>query len=93
MKAVTKEIIASHLEERLGLPSLICEELVSQIFNSAIELVAQGHGLKIKNFGSFVIHQKASRPGMNWKTSAPMLINSHKVVKFSPSRNLKMMLK
>ncbi len=86
---ITKEKIAEHLRETLGFSGVICDELVSEVFNSATDLIAEEGGLKIKNLGSFVVHQKLARPGMNLHTGQKVEIPARKVVKFAPSRNLK----
>ena len=89
MQTITKEKIAEQIEESLGLSGVICEELVAQIFKSATNLILTGGSLKIKNFGSFTVVQKDERPGMNMQTRKPISIPPRKVIKFSPSRNLK----
>lgn len=89
MQTVTKEKIAAKIEDALGLPGIICEEIVAQIFSSAADLILQDQALKIKNFGSFAVAQKNARFGMNMHTSSPVTIEARKVIKFSPSRNLK----
>lgn len=89
MQTVTKKKIAAKIEQALGLSAVICEELVTQIFKSATNLILQDQGLKIKNFGSFEVVQKNARPGMNIQTNSPVSIEPRKVIRFSPSRNLK----
>lgn len=89
MQTITKEKIAQKIEEKLGFSGLICEELVTRIFKSAIDLVLLNGMLKIKNFGSFEIVQKNSRPGMNIHKRSPISIEPRKVIRFSSSRNLK----
>ncbi len=88
-KTITKEKIAEHLQETLGLSGVICENLVSQIFESATDLICEHSYLTIKNFGSFEIKHKKSRPGVNLSTMEPKSISERKVVTFTPSRSLK----
>lgn len=89
MQTITKEKIATKIEETLGLSGVICEELVTQIFTSATNIILQDRALKIKNFGSFEVVQKNARPGMNMHTHSPISIEPRKVIRFSASRNLK----
>ncbi len=89
MQTITKEKIAEHLREKLGFSGVICEEIVSEVFASATEIIVDTQSLKIKNLGSFAIHQKSARPGMNLQTGEKVEIPARKVIKFAPSRNLK----
>lgn len=89
MQTITKEKIAEHLRERLGFSGVICEEIVSEVFTSAAEIIVDKKSLKIKNLGSFAIHHKAARPGMNLQTGEKVEVPARKVIKFAPSRNLK----
>jgi len=89
MQTITKDKIALLLQHRIGLSGVICEELVTQIFQSAVSLISCDSVLKIKNFGSFALHHKSARPGREWKTGTQLIIPAQNVVKFTPSRNLK----
>ena len=86
---ITKEKIAEYLRAKLGFSGVICEEIVSDVFESATDLIVEDGGLKIKNLGSFAIHQKKARPGMNLHTGEKVEIPARTVVQFAPSRNLK----
>jgi integration host factor subunit alpha len=89
MQTVTREKIAIEIQERLGLSGVICEELVMNIFKSATDAILQNQVLKIKNLGSFSLHQKNARPGRNWNTAEATTIEARKVIRFVPSRGLK----
>ncbi len=89
MQTVTREKIATEIQERLGLSGLICEELVTEIFKSSADSILQNQTLKIKNLGSFSLHQKNARPGRNWNTGEAATIEARKVIRFVPSRGLK----
>ena len=45
--------------------------------------------LKISNFGTFVIKNKKSRPGYNFKTKEKKIIKERNVVLFKPSKEFK----
>lgn len=89
MKTINKEKISQILRNKLGFSSSICETLVSDTFDSAIELLIKDKALKIKNFGSFSLYKKGRRPGMNMVTKEKIYIPERTVIKFVPSRNLK----
>lgn len=89
MKSVNKENLAMVLHDKIGLSSLVCGTIVSSIFNNIVKLLVQNQSLKLKNFGSFSVRQKQKRPGMNLNTKEVVEIPPRKVIKFTPSRNLK----
>ena len=45
--------------------------------------------LKITNFGTFIIKNKKSRPGYNFKTKQKKIISERSVVLFKPSNEFK----
>jgi nucleoid DNA-binding protein len=92
MKTINKERLTQILTTKLGLSGAVCEDLVSDIFTAATNLISTTSTLKIKNFGSFGISTKAARPGMNFVEGSAMSISERKVIRFVPSRNLKMSL-
>lgn len=89
MKSVNKENLARMLHDKIGLSSLVCSTIVSSVFDNIVKLLVIEKSLKLKNFGSFVVYQKQKRPGMNLNTKEIVEIASRKVIKFTPSRNLK----
>lgn len=92
MQTINKAKLAQVLQKKLGFSAILCEDLVSQIFISSIELILRDTKLKIKNFGSFNVSTKNPRPGMNWASGSAIHIPTRKVIKFTASRNLKAML-
>lgn len=89
MTTLTKEQISEYIHKELGLSKTICEELVSEIFTLATDLIVQDKHLTIKNFGTFTIKHKKSRPGVNLSTMTPIEIEERQVVIFTPSRSFK----
>ncbi|MES2214898.1 MAG: HU family DNA-binding protein [Pseudomonadota bacterium] len=93
MHTITKEKLSQKLHDKLGLSAAICEDLVSEIFVSAADIICSSTNLKIKNFGSFNISTKKERPGMDWVSGSSISIPERRVIRFTPSRNLKARLK
>lgn len=89
MDSVTKEKLSIMLKNKLGLSASVCNSIVTSIFNNIINIIVTQKSLKIKNFGSFTIAQKNKRPGMNLNTKEIVQISARKIIKFTPSRNLK----
>ncbi len=89
MKTVTKSDLANIVAQKLGLSTSSCEDIVNQVLESAINLVERGNALHIKNFGSFEIFTKKSRPGRNISKNTSVVIPEKKVMRFSASRTLR----
>ncbi len=91
MSTVTKEKIANMLKFKLGLSTIICEELVEQIFNN-IKEIASDQKLTLVNFGKFYTNLKKPRVGINFKTKEAIVISERKVMRFIPSQKLKLLI-
>lgn len=89
MKRVNKKNLSLVLNDKIGLSYLVCSTIVSSVFDNIVKLLVTEKSLKLKNFGSFSVHQKQKRPGINLNTKELVEIPPRKVVKFTPSRNLK----
>lgn len=89
MQTVTKEKIAVMLKQQLGLSGVICEELVDSIFSQISALTIKNNKFRIKNFGSFSLILKKSRPARNINKNETIIIPSRQVIRFSPARDLK----
>ena len=89
MDNVTKDKISRSLSNQLGFSSLVCDEIVSDIFDIASELIIKDSHLTIKNFGSFNIKQKRSRPGRDLNNMRDVEIPSRRTITFTPSKSIK----
>ena len=85
---ITKEEITVMLNSKLGFSHNLCEEIVNTVFSSILE-IAKKQKLTLKNFGSFEVKQKNPRPGTNFHTKSPIMIESKKSLRFVPSSKLK----
>lgn len=85
---ITKEKIATMLKARLGLSSIVCSEIVNQMFNNIQEIIVE-QKLTLKNFGSFYTNIKKPRPGINFHTKEKIMIQAKKVTGFIASAKLK----
>ena len=88
-KTITKSIIAEHIQNNLGFSKNLSDALVSEVFETLVGIIVSDSKIKLPNFGSFSIHTKPSRPGVNLHTKTKMTIVSRDVIRFVPSRNLK----
>ncbi len=89
MANITKNSIADHLNDRLGLSKRFCNDIVNTIFEEIISLSVSDSIIKIKNFGSFSIVKKSARHGNIISKNKKIDIQERFILKFSPSRNLK----
>lgn len=88
-KTITKEKIALYMKEKIGLPVVICEEIVDATLESILSLVQHKPGVSISNFGKFFIIHKKARPGKNVKTGQAVEVPKRSVLRFAPSRKIK----
>lgn len=88
---ITKDKIAAMLNSKLGFSKNLCEEIVNGVFSNILE-IAKEQKLTLKNFGSFEVKEKNSRPGVNFHTKSPVSIESRKILRFVPSSKLKTMI-
>jgi len=89
METITKEKIVEALKSRLGFSAIICGEIVNQIFTDIQTIVSIDKKLSIKNFGTFFINTKKPRIGINFHTKENIVIESKKVMRFTPTKQLK----
>ncbi|GAA5252174.1 HU family DNA-binding protein [Candidatus Rickettsia kedanie] len=85
---ITKEKISAMLSSKLGFSNNLCEEIVNTVFSNILE-IAKEQKLTLKHFGSFEVKQKNPRPGINFHTKSPVIIESKKNLRFVPSAKLK----
>ena len=89
-KCLTKAKLADALYfEDLGFD----KERAVEIVEDCIELVKQGleqdGKVLISGFGSFEVHEKRPRKGINPQTRKPLMLRARRVVKFKPSSMLR----
>ncbi len=90
-KTITREKIAHILKSKLGLSSIICEEIVDQIFKN-IQQMASNQRLTLAGFGSFCTSTKKPRPGINFHTKEIVIIPEKEVMRFIPAKKLKLLI-
>jgi integration host factor subunit alpha len=86
---VTKEKIAEELKEKLGLSLSLCEEITLYVFAEILNLVKKDQKLALRNFGTWKINHKKSRPGFNIHSGNPVSIAPRTVLRLNPSQSFK----
>ena len=86
---ITKQMISDHIHKNMGLAKSITEKLILEIFEEMSATLKSNANIQLPNFGSFSVHRKKARPGMNMRTKEKMMIAPREVIRFVPSRTLK----
>jgi integration host factor subunit alpha len=87
--ALTKAQLAELLFEHIGLNKRESKDMVDAFFDLIAKQLVEGEDVKISGFGNFQVRVKASRPGRNPRTGAPVAIEARRVVTFHGSPKLK----
>ena len=68
------------------LPRKTVREALDFVIQEITRTVLDGKVVKLTGFGTFELRKRAERLGRNPKTGEPLLIKSHRVVVFRPTR-------
>ena len=88
-QTITKAVLSAKASEKLGISQALCENIISSIFEGIIDLLDEEKILKVQNFGTFKIHAKKERFGLNISRMQPVTISSRRVINFLASKKLK----
>tara|TARA_Y100000816_G_C25636577_1_gene339068 strand:- start:25 stop:318 length:294 start_codon:yes stop_codon:yes gene_type:complete len=86
---LTKKDIINSIYMQIGFSKKISESLFDDIFDIIVDNLIKYKKLKISNFGTFILKNKKSRPGYNFKTKEKKIIKERNVVLFKPSKEFK----
>ena len=86
---LTKKDIVNAVYMQIGFSKKISDNLIDDIFECIAENLIKHKKLKISKFGSFIIKNKKSRPGINFKTKEKKMISKRSVILFKPSKEFK----
>ncbi|MBC8298796.1 MAG: HU family DNA-binding protein [Pelagibacterales bacterium] len=86
---LTKKDIVNAVYMQIGFSKKISDNLIDDIFECIVKNLIKHKKLKISKFGSFIIKNKKSRPGINFKTKEKKMISERNVVLFKPSKEFK----
>jgi len=65
------------------------EKVVTAVFDTIEETLAQGEKVQLVNFGTFEVKDRAERQGKNPKTQEPITIPAKKAPAFKAGKGLK----
>ena len=86
---LTKKDIINAIYMQIGFSKKISENLFDDIFDTIAETLIEHKVLKISKFGTFILKNKKSRPGINFKTKEKEIISERNVILFKPSKEFK----
>ena len=88
-KNVTRKELALAVNEKLGVSQRNASEMVDTIFATMKDTLISGESLKLVQFGTLSVRDKAPRRGRNPRTGKSMIITKRKMVSFRPSKRLR----
>jgi integration host factor subunit alpha len=88
-KNVTRKELALAVNEKLGVSQRNASEMVDTIFSTMKDTLINGESLKLVQFGTLSVRDKAPRRGRNPRTGESMIITKRKMVSFRPSKRLR----
>ena len=83
--ALTKDMIALSVYERLEVPKSEAFRLVEFVLEKMKETLAEGEDVLISGFGKFSVRKKGRRKGRNPATGEGLMLDARKVVVFRSS--------
>ena len=86
---MTRADLAEALHRTVGLSRNEALHLVEQILARMSDALGAGENVKITNFGTFLLIDKAERIGRNPKTGVEVPVSARRVVTFRPSQGLR----
>lgn len=88
-KNVTRKELAASINDKLGVSQRNGAELVDEIFAVMKDTLISGESIKLVQFGTLTVRDKAPRRGRNPRTGESMTITKRKMVSFRPSKHLR----
>ena len=90
---ITRADFAKNINKKFGFDMAEAGRIVDIIFGEMRDALRRGEEIKITNFGTFVIRDKAERMGRNPKTGRPAVIAARRVPSFRASAEFRNGLK
>ncbi|WP_232493056.1 integration host factor subunit alpha [Novosphingobium kaempferiae] len=81
--------MAAAISRRVGISIRDASFMVDAILEEMAAALERGENVKITNFGTFLLNDKAPRIGRNPKTGQEALVSARRVVTFNPGMGLR----
>ena len=82
----TKRDIIKEVSEKCKLTQTEVKDIVQAAFDSIVASLVSGEKVEIRNFGVFVVKERAQRRARNPRTGEEVVVPPKKVVVFKPGR-------
>lgn len=86
---ITRKDLAKAIHEKMGFSQRSAGDLVDMVFASLKQTLLSEELVKLVQFGTFTVKQKAPRMGRNPRTGDAMEIAPRSMVSFKPSKILR----
>ena len=86
---MTKADLINSVAEKANITKKDAEMMVSTVFSSITEALANGEAVQLVGFGTFEVKERASRKGINPRTKEEITIDASKLPSFKAGKALK----
>ena len=87
--ALTKADIIQNINQALGFPKKMSNEVVEQLIEIIKSTLASGDDVLVSGFGKFCVNEKKERRGRNPAIGEEMMLRARRVVTFKCSGKLR----
>ena len=85
---MTKKDIVKTISEEIGLTQLKTKEIVQKTFDAIVEALVEERRIELRNFGVFVVKERAARKARNPRTGERVDVPEKMVVTFKPGKEM-----
>jgi len=86
---LTRKELAQAINDKLGISQRSASELVDLVFSTLKQTLLDEESVKLVQFGTFTVRNKAPRMGRNPRTGETMEIAKRSMVSFKASKSLR----
>ena len=86
---ITKEKLAKHLQNNLGLCLAICDDFVNEMFQEITNLILRDKKIMMHKFGTWKVSTKKERPGFDIHAGKSVKIPTRNVLQFKSCKLLR----
>ena len=91
-ETTTRASLADAVHRKIGLSRTESAAMVDLFFDEISNALEKGDTVKLANFGTFKLLEKEARIGRNPRTREPAIIKPRKVISFSASPKLRVIV-
>ena len=83
---MTKADIVAEIAEKTGLEKIDVQTTVEAFMEEVKKALEEGENVYLRGFGSFVIKERAEKPGRNISKNTTIIIPAHNIPSFKPAK-------